>query len=569
VTTSFRSRALAVQAFLLTLGSLAVGQSAFAQRPQFLGKDPYHWIDQLKDRSPSARRAAAFALGKLGTATYMYRGFKPLAEHVGQRETDAEVRDAAAYALGELGLALRKHHTESATVWEAAGDALVQALSQDKDPRVRRSAAYAIGGFGRFAASARDALRTALRADSPGVRQNAAWALGQLGNEGAVETLRDLSTVFADGDAQVRRDAAAAVGEIGRLRGSRDESLPNPAIVPLLELLKKEKDATVRKVAVDTLVNAVTSQDKEAAADLRGLLTDNDPDIARGAALALGNIGGADADEAVRVLQRVLADGDRLSRIQASAALANIGEGAAPAIPELVRALDDKDAEIRRNAAFALSRIGSKAAIAIPVLARHLHLDETNKDVRKFCAEALEKMNGDELVPVVPDLIRAIQKDKAAEVRQRCVWALFPLRDPEGLGIVEPLTVVLSETDREQALVRYDSARYLGLRLRGKAPKKAVDVLVEMLKDDRLREYKGTGADVTGSSVEGAKGGATVAMNLGGDARFLAAQALFAIGAPRADRPDVIKALEEAAKSPDKQTQEWSKKALEAIRRKK
>jgi HEAT repeat protein len=568
VITSFRLGALAARALFLALGCLAASEVVLAQPPQFLGKDPRYWIEQLRGKSPSGRRAGAFALGKLGTAAYAYQGVKPLSEHVGQRESDAEVRDAAAYALGEIGLALRKYR-DSAVVWEAVSDELLQALSQDKDPRVRRSAAYAIGGFGRSAASARDPLRAALRDQAPGVRQNAAWALGQLGSEGAIETLRELGAVFADADTQVRRDAAAAVGEIGRLRGPKEEPLPNPAIAPLVEMLAKEKDATVRKVAVDALVNAVTAQDKDVAADLRGLLTDKDPEIVRGAALALGNIGGAEADEAVRVLQRALADGDRLTRIQVSAALANIGEGAAPAIPELIRALDDKDAEIRRNAAFALSRIGPKAAIAIPVLARHLHLDETNKDVRKFCAEALERMNGDDIVPVVPDLLGAIKKDKASEVRQRCVWVLFRLRDLEGLGVVAPLTAVLREKEDEQALVRYDAARCLGHRLRGKAPEKAVDVLLEMLKDKRLRTYEGSGADVTGSSVEGNKGGATVAMNLGGDARFLAAMALHAIGAPRADRPDVIEALKEAAKSPDKQTQEWSNKALAVIQRKK
>jgi hypothetical protein len=86
-----------------------------------------------------------------------------------------------------------------------------------------------------------------------------------------------------------------------------------------------------------------------------------------------------------------------------------------------------------------------------------------------------------------------------------------------------------------------------------------------MLRDKRLRTYEGSGADVTGSSVEGAKGGATVAMNLGGDARFLAAEALEAIGKPKADRAEVRRALEEAAKSPDQKTRDCAKKALAAI----
>src|SRR5262249_36779099 len=157
--------------------------------------------------------------------------------------------------------------------------------------------------------------------------------------------------------------------------------IANPAVGPLIEMFKKEKDATIRKVALDALVNAVTSKDVDVAGALRGLLADRDPETVRGAALALGNIGGAAAGGAVRVLRESLSKGDLLARIQSSAALANIGEGAAPAVPDLTRALDDKEADVRRNAAFALSRIGEAAALAVPALARHLHPEEASPEV--------------------------------------------------------------------------------------------------------------------------------------------------------------------------------------------
>ncbi|HMF12504.1 MAG TPA: HEAT repeat domain-containing protein, partial [Gemmataceae bacterium] len=323
---------------LLLVACLVSSGVAVAQEGTFLGKDPYRWIRQLENDSSSARRAAAFALGKLGTATYTHQGTKPLVDRLGEKEREAEVRDAAAYALGELGLSLRKYRRESDTAWTASSGALLQAVGHDKDARVRRSAAYGIGGFGKTAAAARNSLRTALQDEAPSVRQNAAWALGQLGNEEAAETLRALSQAFTDADAQVRRDAAAAVGEIGRLRGAKDEPIANPAVGPLIEMFEKEKDATIRKVALDALVNAVTAKDVGVAGALRGLLADRDPEIVRGAALALSNIGGAAAAEAVRVLRDSLTKGDLLARIQASAALANIGEGAASAVPDLTRA---------------------------------------------------------------------------------------------------------------------------------------------------------------------------------------------------------------------------------------
>jgi HEAT repeat protein len=563
-------RFTARRSLLITAILLATVYASPAQEPKFLDKDPYYWLDQLKSPNARTRRAGAFALGKLGTATYQYRGITALVEHVVDPENDAEVRDAAAYALGEIALDLRqrRHRRELADVWTGAGDTLLQALSEDKDARVRRSAAFAVGGFGEAGTSGRRQLQTALKNQSPGVRQNAAWALGQLGQTEALETLQALAKVIGDEDQQVRRDAAAAVGDIGRLGGRYKKPAPNPAVSALLQLLRKDKDAVIRKTAIDSLVNAVTEQDKGGAADLRRLLDDKDPEIARGAALALGNIGGAEADPAVPRLREVLNKGDGLMRIQASAALANVGEGAAPAVPDLVRAFDDKEPQIRRNIAIALRNIGPEASSAIPSLARHLRSDEPDEEVRRYSAEALGHMRGADVVSVVPDILRAVKDDKAATVRQRAVDALFYVPDLEAHGIVRAFEAVLEEKDVNQAMVRYDAARCLANRLRDKAPDKAVDVLLEMLKDEHLKIYKGAGTDVTGSSVEGAKGGASVALNVGGDARFLAAQALAQIGARKAGRPDVIRALKEAAKSKDEELSKAAEKALEVIDRK-
>jgi HEAT repeat protein len=555
-----RRRFLLIGFFLLAAASLSPAQEA-----KFLDKDPNYWLDQLKSPTARTRRAGAFALGKLGTATYQYHGVPPLVEHVVDPEKEAEVRDAAAYALGEIGLALRPHRPELAKVWTGAGDTLLQALSEDIDARVRRSAAFAVGGFGPAAASGHKQLRTALKDKSPGVRQNAAWALGQIGQTEALETLKLLAEVIGDADPQVRRDAAAAVGDIGRLGGRYSKPAPNPAAGALLQLLAKEKDAVIRQTAIDSLVNAVTEQDKGGAPELRRLLKDKDPEIARGAALALGNIGGAEAGPAVPILQDALNKGDEGTRIQASAALANVGPGAVATVPDLVRAFGDKEPKVRRNVALALRNIGPEASSAIPALARRLRRDEPDEEVRRYSAEALGQMRGEDIVSVIPDILKAVKDDKEPTVRQRAVDALFYVPDLEAHGIVRAFEAVLAEKDINHVMVRYDAARCLANRLRDKAPEKAVDVLLEMLNDEHLKIYKGAGTDVTGSSVEGAKGGASVALNVGGDARFLAAQALAQIGAPKAKRQDVIRALKEAAKSKDEELSKAAEKALERI----
>src|SRR5262249_15279283 len=152
------------------------------------------------------------------------------------------------------------------------------------------------------------------------------------------------------------------------------------------------------------------------------------------------------------------------------------------------------------------------------------------------------KMTEKDLAPVIPELLQAIKNDTTSVVRQHCVYAFFQVRDLAAVGAVEPLTAVLDETEPKHVMVRYESARCLAHGLRDKAPEKAVDVLLQMLKDKNLFVYEGSGADVTGSNVEGTKGGATVAMKLGGDARFLAAQALAQIGAKAKRRTDVLNA---------------------------
>jgi HEAT repeat protein len=104
------------------------------------------------------------------------------------------------------------------------------------------------------------------------------------------------------------------------------------------------------------------------------------------------------------------------------------------------------------------------------------------------------------------------------------------------------------------------------VQLRGRAPTKAVDVLLEMLKDTNLAVVDRTGAEVTGSSVEGIKGGTSVAVSFGGDARFIAAKGLGLIGSPKAKRPDVEHALQDAAKAEDPRMREMAKAALAVIK---
>ena len=73
-----------------------------------------------------------------------------------------------------------------------------KALKEDDQPRVRRSAAFALGAFGPEAAPARDDLIAASKDASAIVRQNAAWALGKLGKAAGEDGVEQPSSLQDD-----------------------------------------------------------------------------------------------------------------------------------------------------------------------------------------------------------------------------------------------------------------------------------------------------------------------------------------------------------------------------------
>jgi HEAT repeat protein len=95
----------------------------------------------------------------------------------------------------------------------ASEPALARAAS-DAEPRVRRTVAWALGRTRNEDAAA--TLLRMLRDADPLVRVNAALSLGALSAGPAVEPLSGL--LASDGDARVRRAAAAALGQIDNSR---------------------------------------------------------------------------------------------------------------------------------------------------------------------------------------------------------------------------------------------------------------------------------------------------------------------------------------------------------------
>jgi HEAT repeat protein len=535
----------------LALAGLAVaafGATAPGQTSQFLDRPLNKWKEELGGSHPPAvRRAAAFAIGKMGVNGAL--AVRDLLATL--QDADPTVREAAAFALGDIG---------PTAFNEKAVPVLLDVLENDKDAKVRRSAAYALGKYGPVAGPAAAALRKAAEAPEVALRQNAAWALGRLEVATGADSVARLNALLEhDADALVRRDAANALGNVSqKVRAAQDTPRPDvdPAelerlakatrtsVQPLLNSFRSDKNVVVRHTALDALVSVVSPDDAAAAPDIAKSLADPDPDVVRSAALALANIGGPESRKAVLTLKGMLGSDDPLSRKIATGALASIGPDAVDAVVELAKALSDPDAEVRRSAAVTLSRVGPAARDAVPELIKHLNARE-EEEVRFFSAQALGRIAPDDAA-VAAALVKMLKESDSVRVRHGAVTALAQFKDFEQEGVVPGFATVLGDDRAESRILRYETATVLAFKLKERVPNKVIDVLKEALADDKIRIITGVSAKVSSGGTEVRTGGASVKETSAGDGRSEVAKGFGMIG-KKAAQPTILDGLERLA----------------------
>jgi HEAT repeat protein len=166
----------------------------------------------------------------------------------------------------------------------------------------------------------------------------------------------------------------------------------------------------------------------------------------------------------------------------------------------------------------------------------------------------------------IPTLLRVLKEETNYRLRQRAVLALGHLDNPERSDIMTALSAVLAETSFEQRLVRYDAAVVIGILLGPRAPDRTVDVLLGYLQDKNIQIYIGSDAKVSGVGREARTPETTVTQNFARDFRYQAALALGRIG-PKANRPEIIRILKEAAQAPDAKVRQAADEALSKIQR--
>ena len=153
----------------------------------------------LDDQSPHLREAAAAALARMGSAA---EPALPALAQLAFGDGDSAVRGMAVRALGGI-----QSCEAVGPLSELLGDCAIE---------IRFYAALALASLGPLAGNAVPALIGVLSDPDPAVRRTAACALGLVGSEAGEAIPPLIAMLTEDEDTGARKNAAVALGWIGR-----------------------------------------------------------------------------------------------------------------------------------------------------------------------------------------------------------------------------------------------------------------------------------------------------------------------------------------------------------------
>ena len=297
-------------------------------------------VASLASPNDDTRKAAADTLAS--------NGAKAVPDLVGALESDsAPVRAAAAYALNEIG-------PEA----EAATPTLLEVIKDD-DELVRALATSALTQVGLDQSVLVTLLTAAVQNESGLVKDVAADALVDIGAD-AVPALGNLLENEA-ANTLAKQTAATLIGDISQV--DQIDDLVLESTIPILAETLGDGDSEVRKAAASALGDFGPLADVAIPALSRALLGE-DSGVNQTVASSLCKIG----QQSVPGLTEALNSDDTLTRLYAADALWTLTQDSSLILPTLVSALSDGSVETRELAALGLTYLGRQAAPAIPAL---------------------------------------------------------------------------------------------------------------------------------------------------------------------------------------------------------
>ena len=262
----------------------------------------------------------------------------------------------------------------------------------------------ALDKLGPQAKAAVPALVKALAGEDEAIRWHAARTLGAIGPD-AQDAVPDLIKALDDGAGTVKAYAAFALGAIGKPA--------EPAIEKLIERAF-DQDPLVRRASLRAVRLIGAPPEKTRPLFLK-MVEEGD----RSAVLAtLQTI--ADAGEVAIAPMRECLKDEKLC-YWACLVLAEMGEKAAAAVPELTEVLSHKDPDVRMQALITLGTMGSAAASSVPAIVKLLDSDEF--DAVRFSAAFALGAIGQKDEAATKALVAAARSDKPI-LKAVSLWAL-------------------------------------------------------------------------------------------------------------------------------------------------
>jgi len=305
------------------------------------------------------------------------------------------------------------------------------------------------------------------------VRRDAASALGTLGS--ASETvISALLLRLEDGDYSVRREAARALGRFGK---ASEAIIGN--LLPRLE----DGNNSVRRSAAEALGRLGNASEAVIGA-LMLRLEDGDNSVRREAAEALGNLGNA-SETVTNALVLRLEDGDNWVRSEAAEALGRLGNASETVTNALVLRLEDGDDSVRSSAALAFANLGNASEAVITALV--LRLEDGDNWVRAFTASALGYL-GNASETVINALLLRLEDGKDP-VGGLAASALANL----GNASETVINALLLGLEDGEDLVRREAAEALGKL--GRKSGEVLPAVVQWVEQHQDTEYVGSGID--------------------------------------------------------------------------
>ncbi len=341
---------------------------------------------------------------------------------------------------------------------------LVDCLAQ-KSLDLRIWAAREVGAYGERAAAATSLLLLMAPRMEYGLGSQAVQSLRQIGPAG-VPAIKEM---LQHPKAQVRAQAFEGVQHLDWKIGQqlqpyrKQMGSPPPDVIEKMDLLFEHFSGE------QTPLN----QHLEHLADARGWYQRYN------AAMALGQLAEQEAIPAdeianvVKLLAKNLADNDYDVRRETARALGNLGKHAKGVAKELTERLNDKNPQVRVQVVIALSKMGEVPKTTIQTLVKMLNPKKNSHENLMHAAEILSKQ-GSRAAPAVKGL-RTTLKVKDPRVRVWAAWALAQLKQKASEAIPDLKTLLKEPHPLVQAWV---AAAYARLSDDAEGVKQALDRVV-------------------------------------------------------------------------------------------